>query len=138
MFCAAGAVFLIGWLLTALRRGPVSAFVAAGQVAGDCALDLVRMSPRRVGALAWLAVKESIRRRMVVVLAVFVIILLFAGWYLDPSSTNPARLYLDFVFDDATLLPLALAGAVPQLVEPAGRHQEPHAAHGRDQARAGQ
>ena len=35
-------------------------------------------------------------------------------------------------------LPLALAGAVPQFVEPAGRHQEPHAAHGRDQARAGQ
>ena len=108
MFCAAGAVFLIGWLLTALRRGPVSAFVGAGQVAGDCALDLVRISPQRVGALARLAVKESIRRRVVVVLAVFVIILLFAGWYLDPSSTNPARLYLDFVFDDATRYPLLL------------------------------
>ena len=68
----------------------------------------MRLSPWRVGALAWLAIKESIRRRVVVVLAVFIIILLFAGWYLDPGSTNPARLYLDFVFDEATRYPLLL------------------------------
>ena len=33
--------------------------------------------------------KESIRRRVVVVFAVFLVVLLFAGWFLDPASDRP-------------------------------------------------
>jgi hypothetical protein len=66
------------------------------------------MSPRRVWALAWLAVKESIRRRVVVVFGVFVVILLFAGWFLDVGSNEPAKLYLGFVLAATTYLVLLL------------------------------
>ena len=71
--------------------------------------DLVRTSPRRVAALAWLAVRESIRRQVVVVFAVFVILLLFAGWFLNPGSDQPARLYLQFVLTATSYLMLVLA-----------------------------
>ncbi len=95
--CGAAAVYGIAWIFTAIRRGPKLALETTGQAIGDCLLDVARLSPRRVAALAWLAVKESIRRRVVVVFAVFVLLLLFAGWFLDPGSPDPARLYLDFV-----------------------------------------
>ena len=66
------------------------------------------ISPRRVAALTWLAVKESIRRRVVVVVAVFILVLLFAGWFLDPNSTNPAQLYISFVMTATSYLVLLL------------------------------
>ena len=46
---------------------------------------------------------------MVVVFAVFILILLFAGWYLDPASIDPARLYLDFVLTATSYLVLLLS-----------------------------
>jgi hypothetical protein len=45
----------------------------------------------------------------VVVFAVFILILLFAGWFLDPGSTDPARLYIDFVLTATSYLVLLLA-----------------------------
>jgi hypothetical protein len=79
------------------------------QTAGTGALDLVCMSPRRVWALAWLAVKESVRRRVIMVFGLFVVILLFAGWFLDVGSSDPAKLYLSFVLTATTYLTLLLA-----------------------------
>jgi ABC-type transport system involved in multi-copper enzyme maturation permease subunit len=72
-------------------------------------LDLVRMSPRRVWALARLAVQESIRRRVWVALIAFGVILTFAGWFLDPTSPAPGPLYLSFVLSWTTYLILILA-----------------------------
>ena len=46
---------------------------------------------------------------MVVVFAVFVMILLFAGWFIDPASPDPARLYLDVVLTATGYLMLLLA-----------------------------
>jgi ABC-type transport system involved in multi-copper enzyme maturation permease subunit len=106
-----GLAFVVGLLLTALRRGPREAFAVSGQVVGDAVLDFLRLSPRRAVTLAWLAVKESIRRRVVVVFVVFGLILLFAGWFLDTTSTDPARLYLNFMLSITSyllVLPLAL------------------------------
>ena len=82
-------------------------------------LDLVHLSPRRVWALARLAIQESIRRRVVVVFAVFILILLFAGWFLDPGSIDPARLYLDFVLTATSYLVLLLALFLSSLSLPA-------------------
>ncbi len=48
--------------------------------------DLFSISPRRILALAWLAVQESLRRRVLVGFAVFLLILLFAGWFLDTQT----------------------------------------------------
>ncbi len=106
---AAFAAVLVGWLVAALRSGPVAALRMTGRTLAGGAADLVLISPRRVWALSWLAVKESIRRRVVVVFAVFVLILLFAGWFLDPGSNQPARLYLSFVLTATSYLVLLLA-----------------------------
>ncbi|HBO44421.1 MAG TPA: hypothetical protein DD670_10910 [Planctomycetaceae bacterium] len=72
------------------------------------ASDLFRMSPRRVAALTWLSVKDSIRRRVVVVFILFVVVLLFAGWFLDPGSDHPLRLYITFVLTTTSYLVLLL------------------------------
>jgi len=71
--------------------------------------DLALLSPRRIWALAWLAVKESIRRRTVAVFALFLVLLLFAGWFLDPESVNRSRLYISFVLTATSYLVLLLS-----------------------------
>jgi hypothetical protein len=95
------------------------AFVIVRRTLGNGAQDLIGISPRRTLALAWLAVKESIRRRVVVAVAVFVVVLLFAGWFLDPNSNNPARLYLSFVLTLTSYLVLLLALFLSALSLPA-------------------
>ena len=109
----------IGWLFAALRKGPTAALGTTVRALAGGATDLVRISPRRVWALGWLAVRESIRRRVIVVFAVFILILLFGGWFLDPGSSQPARLYLDFVLTATSYLVLALALFLSALSLPA-------------------
>jgi hypothetical protein len=103
------AAKLFGFLIAAVEYGPVEGARRTKRTIFAGLADLVRMSPRRIGALAWLAVKESIRRRMVVVFAVFIVVLLFAGWFVDPASPNPARLYLSIVLTTTSYLVLLLA-----------------------------
>lgn len=99
----------IGFLAGALRHGPVESFKLLTATIIAAFRDLIQSSPRRVYAIARLAFQESIRRRVLVVFAVFVIALLFAGWFLDPSSSHPARLYLSFVLTSTNYLVLILA-----------------------------
>jgi len=103
------AAVLVGLLVAICRTGPVTGTRKARRTVLDGVLDAIRISPRRVWALAWLAAKESIRRRVVVGFAVFIVILLFAGWFLDPGSTHPGRLYLSFVLTATSYLVLILA-----------------------------
>jgi ABC-type transport system involved in multi-copper enzyme maturation permease subunit len=100
---------LFGWLIAALRHGPMVALRMTGHLLAAGATDLAHMSPRRVWALSWLALRESIRRRVVVVFMVFIVVLLFAGWFLDPGSAHPAQLYLSFVLTATSYLVLLLA-----------------------------
>jgi hypothetical protein len=94
----------IAWCVQAVLHGPLAAGdrVYRGILAGFA--DLAGMSPRRVWALARLAVQESLRRNVLVVLAVFALLLLFAGWFLDPGSVNPGKLYLGFILGATNLL----------------------------------
>lgn len=96
------------FLVAAVRLGPSEAFYLVARLLLDAIPDWVSTSPRRVLALARLAVQESIRRRVLVVFAVFIVILLFAGWYLDTGSNDPARLYLVFVLNTTNYLMLLL------------------------------
>ena len=107
------------WVVAVLRGGPIQGTLTTGKALAEIPRDLLGMSPRRVSALSWLAVKESIRRRVIVVFAVFVLILLFAGWFLDPASRDPARLYLDFVLTFTGYLTLLLAFFLSALSLPA-------------------
>jgi ABC-type transport system involved in multi-copper enzyme maturation permease subunit len=97
------------WLLAAVRHGPVRGARSVCGVFFAGLGDLLRISPRRMAALAWLAVKESIRRRTVAVFVVFLVLLLFAGWFLDPESVNRARLYITFVLTATSYLVLLLS-----------------------------
>ena len=103
------AALALGCLVMILRYGPVAGTRTSVRAIIAGTSDLIFLSPRRVWALAWLAVKESIRRRVVAVFAVFVVILLFAGWFLDRGSSEPAKLYLSFVITATTYLVLLLA-----------------------------
>ncbi len=85
------------WLVQSAVYGPLQAGdrVYRGILSGVA--DLLGMSPRRIWALARLAIQESLRRNVLVVLALFAILVLFAGWFLDPTSVNPGKLYLGFI-----------------------------------------
>jgi hypothetical protein len=106
-FVVAG-IFL-GWLVAAMRRGPSAAVGTTLLALREMVSDLAHFSPRRVLALTMLTVKESIRRRVIVVFGLFILLVLFAGWFLDPGSTDPARLYIGFVLDMTRYLVLLLA-----------------------------
>jgi hypothetical protein len=107
--CVIVGATVVGWLLTAVLRGPVAATRITFGVIRNTVVDIVRLSPRRTWALARLSIQESIRRRVVVVFGVFIVVLLFSGWYLDPASVDPARLYLNFVLTATSYLVLLLA-----------------------------
>jgi hypothetical protein len=98
--CAAA----LAWLAQSVLYGPLAAGdrVYRGVLTGLS--DLAGMSPRRIWALARLAIQESLRRNVLVALALFLLIVLFAGWFLDPKSVNPGKLYLGFILGATNLL----------------------------------
>ena len=100
---------LIGFLVSALRTSPGIAMGRVVRVCGNGIREFREMSFRRVWSMARLAIKESIRRNVLVIFAIFAVILLFASWYLDTSSDNPARLYLSFVLKATNFLLMLLA-----------------------------
>jgi hypothetical protein len=99
----------IGFVIAAVRNGPGRAGDIVFSTLRDAWRDFAGISPRRVYALARLAVQESIRRRVLVAFVVFVVLLVFAGWFLDPATNEPAKLYLSFVMSFALYLVLGLA-----------------------------
>lgn len=99
---------LFGWLFASLRHGPVEGLNVAGRVLIDSFWDVVLMSPRRVWAITWLAIAEARRRYVIVIFLVFMVILLFAGWYLDAESDKPAEVYLTFVLTSSSMLAIML------------------------------
>jgi hypothetical protein len=116
-----GLVGLLGlfvaFLISAVRYGPLPAGDMIYRLLVSAGADLARFSPKRVWALARLAVQESMRRRVWVALVVFGVVLLFAGWFLDPTSSDPdqiasfqtAKLYINFVLTATTYLVMLLA-----------------------------
>jgi hypothetical protein len=94
----------LAWLTQSVLYGPLAAGdrVYRGVLTGLA--DLAGMSPRRIWALARLAIQESLRRNVLVALALFLLIVLFAGWFLDPKSVNPGKLYLGFILAATNLL----------------------------------
>jgi hypothetical protein len=100
------AVFalIMSLLSQAVLYGPLAAGdrVYRGVLTGIA--DLAGTSPGRVWALTRLAIQESLRRNVLVALGLFFLIVLFAGWFLDPQSVNPGRLYLGFILGATNLL----------------------------------
>ncbi len=144
-----GLVALLGlvvsFLVASVRYGPMAAGDMIYRLAASAGVDLVRFSPRRVFALARLAVQEAMRRRVWVALVVFGFILLFAGWFLEPSGSgntasaaangakqvgsavgeaassnfNPGKLHTNFVLTATSFLVMLLALFLSALSIPA-------------------
>ena len=113
-FLAAGlfavVALVVGFLVAAFQAGPLAGGESIYRTITGAFVDLASFSPRRTSALAWLAFKEGLRRKAVVVFAVFMVVLLFASWYFDVSEgTDPARIFIRNTMWMTTLLTLLLA-----------------------------
>jgi ABC-type transport system involved in multi-copper enzyme maturation permease subunit len=100
---------VVGFLIALVRHGPMKAGDITYRVVVNGVAELFRTSPRRVWAIARLAVKESIRRRVIVALAVYVVLLLFAGWFLQTGYREPGKLFFSFVLVATTYLILLIS-----------------------------
>jgi hypothetical protein len=101
--------FVISYLVSMVRHGPGEGFLIVSKNIRDLFLrDLPNTTSRRTFAIARLAFKEAIRRKVLVVVGIFIVGLMFAGWYLDPESENPIRLYISFVLTTTNYLVLLL------------------------------
>ncbi|MEX2187699.1 MAG: hypothetical protein WD875_12925, partial [Pirellulales bacterium] len=94
---------VVGLLVSLVRHGPATAARQFVKVLADAGRDWISTSPRRVWALAVLAIRESVRNRIVVALAVFAAVLMFAGWFLT-GGDDPAKLYIESVFKWSAVL----------------------------------
>ncbi|MDR2115244.1 MAG: hypothetical protein LBP87_02570 [Planctomycetaceae bacterium] len=100
---------IIGALFSVIRYG-LSGFLVPFYRAVERGIEnFTSLSLSRTWAIARLTIKESIRRRVLFVFALFMILLLFAGWFLDPNSEDPAKLYMSFVMGATTILVLLLS-----------------------------
>ncbi len=103
------ATIIIGFLVSLVRYGPVK----AGEITYRTLIcgtgELFQISPKRIFALAWLAIKEAFRRRVFVSLIIYGLILLFANWFLKSDNADPARIYLNFVLTATNYLVLLIA-----------------------------
>ncbi|MEQ8837124.1 MAG: hypothetical protein RID07_10015, partial [Lacipirellulaceae bacterium] len=108
---------LLGFLVSLLRNEQRYGFIGNVLHAGDRVYqtlkggisELSATSPSRVFALAKLAMKEAWRKKIVIALAIYLVLLLFAGWFLSVEHAKPARLYLSFVLTATTYLTLLIA-----------------------------
>jgi hypothetical protein len=105
----AAVALVVSFVVSACRYGPLTAGDHIWSLLVSATGDLFRISPRRVWAMAWLAIKESIRKQIIAGLVIFGLVLSFALWFLDSESIDPASLYITFVMNAVNLLILALA-----------------------------
>src|SRR3954469_17006576 len=100
---------VLGYLVALVRHGPLKAGDITYRVVVNGFRELFRTSPRRVWAIARLSIKESVRRRVIVALAVYIVILLFAGWFLQTGYREPGKLFFSVVLTATTYLVLLIA-----------------------------
>lgn len=98
-----------GYLIAALKHGPFEAFYVVAKVIGESLIDFGKTSPRRVLAIARLAVKEALRRRVILVtFGIFAVSLLFGGWFMNSDTDSPDRIYVNFVMFGTQILVLLM------------------------------
>jgi ABC-type transport system involved in multi-copper enzyme maturation permease subunit len=100
---------LFAYIASALQVGFGEAFYSVSRAIGRGFNEIVQTSPNRVWAIAWFAMMESWRKKVVIVFVLFALLLLFASWFLDPNSENPALLYISFILGTMNLLVVMLA-----------------------------
>ena len=114
-----GIVYAVCWSSAIVVGGPLAGTRQCGAAVAGIFSDIAHISPRRVYALAWLAVRESIRRRVVVVFVVFVILILFAALFINKDSLHPGQLYIQVVLNFTIGLSMLFAWILSALSLPA-------------------
>lgn len=114
LFVVIGAILaavslVVGYLTSLVRHGPLKAGDLTYRTLVDGVNEVLHLSPRRIFALAGLAFKEALRRRVLIALAVFAVVLVFAAWFLKNDYKDPQKLYLTVVFYASTFLTLVVA-----------------------------
>ena len=99
---------LLGLLIGTILYGPVKAGERVYRVIANALREMFDVSPRRIWAIAKVAIQEALRRRVLVAVALFVVLLLFAGWFLK-TDREPAKLYFSFVLTATSFLGLFIA-----------------------------
>ncbi|WP_425400235.1 ABC transporter permease [Aeoliella sp.] len=99
---------VIGLVIGSILYGPVKAGEKVYRVVANAFGELFHISPRRIWAIAKVAMQEAFRRRVWVAIAVFVLLLLFAGWFLK-TDREPAKLFFSFVLTATSFLGLFIA-----------------------------
>ncbi|MDR1291248.1 MAG: ABC transporter permease [Planctomycetaceae bacterium] len=108
MFILIGAALAVSLLLCFIRYGFGGTYVVFINTVKRALANLTSFSIARTWAISRLTIIESLRGRVVYVLVLFLGILLFAGWFLDPRVEDPAEYYLAFVLFTTMILVLLM------------------------------
>jgi ABC-type transport system involved in multi-copper enzyme maturation permease subunit len=101
--CVVG--FAFSYVVSVFRSGPVEGFYDVAKVIGQFfTVDLPGTSIRRVGAIAKLAIKEALRRRVFTIVGLFIIALMFAGLFMQNTAEHRARLFIIVVMSGTNYL----------------------------------
>jgi len=96
----------VGYVVASFRHGPFEAFYTVAQVVGEAVPDFLGTSPRRVMAMARLAVKEALRRKVVLVaFSIFAILLLFGQWFMN-GTESPEKRFMNTIMFGTQMLTL--------------------------------
>ncbi len=96
----------VGYVVASFRHGPFEAFYIVAQVISEAVPDFLGTSPRRVLAMARLAIKEAMRRKVVIVaFVIFAILLLFGQWFMG-GTDNPEKRFMNTIMFGTQLLTL--------------------------------
>lgn len=116
---AVWALVMIGAIIAGVLVGLASAIAAYGPARGPRMVatligralpDLFLVSWKRIYAVALLTFKESHRRRAFWILAIFIALFMFGGWFLGTSDSEyPARPYVGFVMTAMNFLLIVMA-----------------------------
>jgi hypothetical protein len=104
-----GVALLVCYLFALPRYGVLGAGDKMFSTLQSAFGDLLHLSPRRTLAMAYLAVKESVRKQAIVGLILFLLVLALALWFLDPDQSDPTPLYITFVLSAVNYLILLMA-----------------------------
>lgn len=97
------------FVIASFTRGPSEAFyLVSRSLLSAFNEDAPGFSLRRTWAIARLSLQEAIRNKVLIAFALFILVLLFAGLFLDVRNSNPARLYLSFVISTTNYLLLLM------------------------------
>jgi len=105
-----GGLFLLTLVISLVTQGARGPVLLIEQI-GAAFRDWLSISPRRVMAIALNTFRESWRKKVFSVGVIFVLLIMFAGWFMGSNDTQPAvqvKLFVSFILTAISWLILPL------------------------------